>query len=81
MEDPFYGNGSGVQQSFDFSKEKSSGNTKRFQSAKWLEVPCHFYPVADVVRAWASCSRQRGLRLASDRDLPEGLLEKECDVP
>lgn len=81
MEDPFYGNGSGVQQSFDFSQEEPKGHTRHFQSVKWLEIPYHFYPVDDIIRAWASCSRQYGRYRSSGRDHPEELLKKESDVP
>ena len=53
MEEPFYGNGAGVQTSFDFSSTTGPIPTN------WLALPYHWYNVDALVEAWLNCRRRQ----------------------
>lgn len=64
MEDPLYGNGSGVQIPFAFEAKKESAQAE----VPWVTAyPYHFRSVGDLIEAWAYCTRRR-LDRPSDED-------------
>ncbi len=55
MEEPFYGNGAGVQMPLPFEGEETSPEG----DGLWLEVPYRWANVDALIEAWAYCSRRR----------------------
>jgi len=72
MEEPFYGNGAGVQINLPFE-----GETTAAQAAI---ISClglaHYGSAERVIEAWAYCSRRR-VHVSACRYPSDGLLEKE----
>jgi hypothetical protein len=56
MEEPFYGNGAGVQMSFDFVSSESQACVN---SQAWLAIPYHWYNIDAAIEAWLNCRRRK----------------------
>ena len=61
MEEPFYGNGAGVQMSFDFVSDESQASVN---SQAWLALPNHWYNANATIEAWLNCRWRREYRSA-----------------